>query len=177
MSSTLRLEEVYLKTVKRIRIESSNGNEFALNLETLFGRNSPQILPNCRLVELNTTNTTGVPKRIKIELLKTENVSFHMKIVEKNTALAKRLEMSYAYNGPFLGIDNLKEAKSLFFGLRLKQSHYSEQDVEANCVDYPTKRFKSYRECDEDFIIKEMQKIGVMPFWAAKDKLNVTASK
>ena len=80
-----------------------------------------------------------------------------MNIVEKNRALGKRFEDSYAYNGPFLGIDNLKEAKNLFFGLSLKQSHYSDQDVEANCVEYPTKRFKSYRECDEDFIIKEMQ--------------------
>ena len=100
-----------------------------------------------------------------------------MNIVEKNMALAKRRQNSFAYNGPFLGIDNLHEASFVDIGLRLKQSHYSDQDLETNCVNYPTKRFNSFRECDEDFTIKEIQKFGVMPFWAVRDNNNVSTLK
>ena len=170
----LKLEEVYLKTVKRIRFESSNNTAIVHDLEESFGRNSPPILPNCRLVELN---TIGVPKRIKIELWKSENVSFHLNIVEKNLALAKRRLDSYVYNGPLIGIDNFHKPKLLNIGLRVKQSHYSDQDEEANCVNYPTKKFKSFRDCDEDFILGEMQKFGVMPFWAVKGNNKLTTLK
>ena len=173
MFSKLRLEEVYLKTVEKIKIESSDNNEFVHEVETTFGRNSPPIQPNCRLLELN---TTGVPKIIRIGLQKSENVSFQINIVEKNMALAKRRLNSFAYNGPFIGLDNLHEAQSVSIGLRVKQSQYSDQDVEANCVIYPNK-FKSFRDCDENFTNGEMQKIGVMPFWAMKGNTNLTKSK
>ena len=174
MFSNLRLEEVYLKTIEKIKIESSDNNEFVHEVETTFGRNSPPIQPNCRLLELN---TTGVPKIIRIGLRKRENVSFQMNIVEKNMALAKRSQRSFAYNGPFLGIDNLNEASLVAIGLRVKQSHYSDQDLEKNCVNYPTKIFKSFTECDEDFVLGEMPKVGVMPFWAIKGNNNITKTK
>ena len=172
--SMLKLEEVYLKTVKELSIDSTHNKTISYDLETYFGRNSPPLIPNCRLVELN---TTGVPKRIIINLWKTENVSFHMNIVEKNMASRNRLQSSFAYNGPFLGIDNLHEASYVAFGLRVKQSSYSDQDVETNCVEYPTKNFKSFRDCDEDFVLREMQKIGVIPFWAIKGNNNATKTK
>ena len=102
-------------------------------------------------------------------------MSFLLNIVEKNMALARRRRHSFAYRGPFIGIDSLNTIKT--FGLSLKQSHYSEQDEKINCINYPSKKFDSFKECDENFTFEEMQKIGVMPFWAAKDNMNVTSSK
>ena len=169
----LKLEEVYLKTLKSVKVETADNEKYFLDLEASFGRNSQSIQPNCRLLEMN---PTGVPKRIKIELWKLENVSFHMNIVEKNMALAKRRKPSFSYRGPLIGIDNnLNTITS--YGLSLKQSHYSDQDKEANCINYPTKKFNSFQDCDEEFVNAEMQKIGVMPFWATKNNINVTSSK
>ena len=168
----LRLEEVYLKTLKRIKVESADKKEYIPDLEASFGRNSPPIQPNCRLLEMN---TISIPKRMKIELWQTENVSFNLKILERNMALAKRRQSSFAYRGPFMGIDTLNTITS--YGVSLKQSHYSDQDKEANCINYPTKKFNSFQDCDEEFVNAEMQKIGVMPFWATKGKNDVTASK
>ena len=165
----LKLEEVYLKTVKRIRVESGDNKEISQNLEDSFGKGSLPIYPNCRQLKIN---ASAVPRRIKIEL--STNVSFHMNIVKKNMALAKRRQHSYSYKGPFLGL-NFPETKTI--GLTLKQSHYSDQDEEANCINYPNKKFNSFQDCDEEFVIEEMQKIGVMPFWATKGKNNVTSSK
>ena len=91
-------------------------------------------------------------------------------------ALARRRQHSFAYKGPFIGgVDNLYTITT--FGLSLKQSHYSDQDEKANCINYPSKKYSSFQECDEDFTMKEMKKIGVMPFWAAKDKNDVTSLK
>ena len=163
-----------MNTVKRIRTASSDEKQIAHDLESFFGRNSPPLLPNCRLVELN---TTGVPKRIKIELWPRENVSFHMNIIEKNMALAKRRQDSYSYNGPFLKIYNLKKASHVAIGLKVKQSHYSDQDEETNCVNYPSEKFDSFRACDEKFTMEEMENYGVMPFWANKGNTNITSSK
>ena len=74
----LKLEEVYLKIVKGINwIDSSDKKINSQDLKATFKRNSPPIFPNCRQVELN---TTGMPKHIKIDLRKAENVSFHMNI-------------------------------------------------------------------------------------------------
>ena len=172
MFVNLRLEEVYLKTLKRIKVESAEKKEYIPDLEASFGRNSPPIQPNCRLLK---TNPTGVPKRIKIELWNIENVSFHLNIVEKNMALAKRRQPSFAYRGPLIGIDNnLNTITS--YGLSLKQSHYSDQDEKTNCINYPSKIFNSFQDCDEEFVIEEVQKIGVMPFWATKGNFNLTSS-
>ena len=170
----LKLGEVYSKTVQEISIDLFHNETISHDLKAYFGKNSPPLIPNCRLVELNISN---VPKSIKIDLTKTENVSFYMNIVEKNMALARRNQNSYAYNGPFLGIDNLYETSIVVIGLRVKQSHYSDKDVKKNCVNYPTTRYKSFRECDEDFTNKEMQKKGVMPFWATKGNNKVSKSK
>ena len=168
----LKLEEIFLKTLKRIRVELADSKEYILDLEAFFGKNSPPLQPYCRLLDMNTTN---VPKRIKIDLLNLENVSFHLKIVERNMALARRRQYSYAYRGPFIGIDTLNKLNS--YGVSLKQSYYSDQDEKANCINYPNKKFYSFQDCDEEFVKDEMQKIGVMPFWAAKDNINVTSSK
>ena len=168
----LKLEEIYLNTLKRIKIELADNTKFNPDLKASIRKSSQPIQPNCRLFEMNTSN---VPKRIKIELLNSENVLFHLKIVEKNMALARRRQHSFAYRGPFIGIDSLNTIKT--FGLSLKQSHYSEQDEKINCINYPSNKFDSFKECDEHFTFEEMQKIGVMPFWAAKDNINVTSSK
>ena len=169
----LKLEEMYLKTLKSIEVEEADNKKYFLDLEASFGRNSQPIQPNCRLLEMNTT--TSVPRRINIELWNTKNVSFHLNIVEKNMALGKRRQYSFAYRGPFIGIDNWHSVKT--FGLSLKQTHYSYQDVETNCINYPSREFNSFKDCDEHFIFGKMQKIGVMPFWAAKNKNDVTSLK
>ena len=125
----LKMEEIYLKTLKRIRVELADNTKFNPDLEASFGKSSPPMQPNCRLFEMNTSH---VPKRIKIDLLNSENVSLHLNIVEKNMALARRRQHSFAYRGPFIEIEGLNTIKT--FGLSLKQSHYSEQDEKINCI-------------------------------------------
>ena len=166
----LKMEELYLKTVKiRVKREEETG-EFKIDMDKSFRH---PILPDCRLLDIN---TTLIPKRITFNLFNMENVSFHINIVEKNQVLTKRGQDSYAYNGPFPKMDKPKSEK-LRIGLRIKQNHYSDQDKSANCINYPNMRFQSFKDCDEYFITEEMKKFDVMPYWATDDKTKITRSK
>ena len=44
------------------------------------------------------------------------------------------------------------------------QLEMSPDDVNSNCVNYPTEKFSSYSDCDEDFLRKGMPD-GLVPFW------------
>ena len=107
--------------------------------------------------------------------MNTENVSFHINIAEKNQALTKRRRDSYAYNGPVPKIEKL-ESETLTIGLKIKQTYYSDKDKSKNCINYPNTKFKSFKECDENFITDEMKKFNVMPYWATDDQKKITRS-
>ena len=169
------MEESYLKTMEITFIPSgkSNNNVYKVNPKKIIERMSRPILPDCRLLDIN---TTSVPKKIFFKLWNTEKVSLHINIVEKNQVLTKRAHDSYAYNGPFPKMDK-PESETLTIGLRLKQNHYSDQDKSSNCINYPNTKFKSFRECDERYITEAMKKFDVMPFWATDDHSKITRSK
>ena len=173
MFSILKMEESYLKTIKIIVRPSGKSKKFEVDPEKISERISRPILPDCRLLDIN---TTSVPKSIAFDLSNTENISFHINIIEKNQALTKRRRDSYAYNGPLPKMDKPK-SETLTIGLKIKQSFYSDQDKSANCTNYPNTKFKSFKECDDYFITEVMKKFDVMPYWATDDPSKITRSK
>ena len=45
-------------------------------------------------------------------------------------------------------------------------------------MNYPNEKFKSYLECDEDFIYNYLKKkLNITPFWSAKDFTTVTKQR
>ena len=44
------------------------------------------------------------------------------------------------------------------------QLEMSPDDVNSNCVNYPTEKFSSYSDCDEEFL-REGMPDGLVPFW------------
>ena len=45
-------------------------------------------------------------------------------------------------------------------------------------MNYPNEKFKSYLECDEDFVYNYLKKkLNVTPFWSAKDFTTVTKQR
>ena len=43
-----------------------------------------------------------------------------------------------------------------------------------NCRNYPTEDFETFRDCDAQFVRREVDKMGVVPFWATQDLTEVT---
>ena len=50
-----------------------------------------------------------------------------------------------------------------------------EKDSSKNCKNYPNKKFKSYSECDQDFVKRSLKDLySLQPFWAASVNDTVT---
>ena len=60
-------------------------------------------------------------------------------------------------NGMSVGINAMYYAS-------FSQLEMSPDDVNSNCVNYPTEIFASYSDCDEEFLRKGMPD-GLVPFW------------
>ena len=85
-----------------------------------------------------------------------------------------------SYNGPDMKLNDLHyDAKLFKVGFRLSQSLFIDNDdEEIICVNYPVEKFPNYRECDEDFMSKEIDHLyGITPFWAAENMSEVTIGK
>ena len=117
----------------------------------------------------------NVPAYVEITMNKIPNLSIQVKIGDREKSLTRRtLESSnFDYDGIPLEIGNL--TSGLFFGFSLALFETIHLETDQNCKNYPTEEFANYRECDMDFVYKEMKNnYKIMPFWAAKTLDEVT---
>ena len=108
---------------------------------------------------------------------KIPNLSFQVKIEDERKSLSRRTleSQNFDYDGIPLDIENLTSSMFFGFSLALFETINLESDSGQNCINYPTEKFPNYRECDMDFVYKEMKNnYKVMPFWAAKTLDEVT---
>ena len=104
----------------------------------------------------------------------THSVTFT--IEDNRKALRKRLLKSNKLNyvGPLIETKQ-QESKINRILLSVSQTINLENEAGSTCVEYPTKDFNSFHDCNEDFVYQEMsQKYNLMPFWAAKTLDEVT---
>ena len=97
-----------------------------------------------------------------------------LEIEDRRKALAKRKlrSSSLAYEGSPISLKELKPIYNKYFATISQQRAL---EPYSDCKNYPTNGFKNYRECDEDFVYKEMKNnYKFMPFWAAKTLDEVT---
>ena len=80
---------------------------------------------------------------------------------------------------------NIELEKGVPFGssddyvLELQQNIFVRDDLSKNCVDYPTKRYESYNDCDKDFVLTTLAEHygqDFLPIWATFHLENVTRS-
>ena len=62
------------------------------------------------------------------------------------------------------------------YKLQLRKIIFKEDDPEKSCANYPIKNYKSYSECDDDFVSKSIP-TGLLPIWATNNLDMVTKSK
>ena len=60
------------------------------------------------------------------------------------------------------------------FMIKLEQTLDSELDPHKRCKRYPNEEFSTYNNCDENYIYTYFMKLGLMPFWAAKQLEEIT---
>ena len=102
-------------------------------------------------------------------------------IEDKERSLLKRRLKSDvdAYDGTPLVLEFSIQSQSQIYQeyfLTLSQRINLEMDSGFNCLNYPSKEFQSYRDCDEDYVYHQMkQTYKIMPFWAANTLDEVTS--
>ena len=80
-----------------------------------------------------------------------------------------------AYQGPAIKIDDVssqpgREIKTL---VHMSQEIQPERDL--GCKNYPYNHYNSYKDCDEEYLLKEVKhRRNVTPVWATEDLEAVT---
>ena len=134
--------------------------------------------PACKMIDLThyfdlTKITPGV---IRFHINNTANnllkVSFAFED-KGRTLLKRRLKSDVdAYDGPLLVLNHGQSKIYQEYFVTLSQRINLETDSGINCLNYPSKEFQSYRDCDEDYVYNQMKHTyKIMPFWAAKTLL------
>ena len=62
------------------------------------------------------------------------------------------------------------------FGVhRMSQDKYAEEDAKKNCRNYPYEKYRSYADCDAEFVYNMFKSdLNLMPFWVSKGINEVT---
>ena len=164
--------EIQLFSTLYRHVVTIKGSDIVLSSTPLF--------PSCQSFDISKYWTFVKPIYhlfFKFKIVSQNNLRLHFEIEDRRRALVKRplSSSSLAYEGDPIQFD-LKKGKFQKYFLKISQRHSLESF--SNCKNYPnyqTNGFTNYRECDEDFVYKEMKnKYKFMPFWAAKTMDEVT---
>ena len=135
----------------------------------------------CKLINLSQYFNMSeiVPTSIRLEFARQENRSVSIKIQDFRKATIRALNSNhFDYIGPPIQLNDLISPSILTYAVKISSFVDLEEDPGKKCVNYPTKEFESYQECDQEFLHKEIkQTYDIMPFWASKSDAEVTKSK
>ena len=74
------------------------------------------------------------------------------------------------YKGPKIERENLMKPRVDRYVLSFSQTILSDKNDAIKCVNYPTGKYKSYKECDEAFVYDQMKTTyKLMPLWATSN--------
>ena len=144
---------------------------------------TPSYPGGCQSIDfLDSFNLTGknIPMQIYFYLEQTNATGAQIFIEERNKALAKRVLPSslLSYNGPDIKNPDLSVKRFFKAIIRISQNIFVEKDKSKKCQNYPNSKFDSYRDCDEQFVYREVKnKYNVVPFWTAYDFNEVTSKR
>ena len=136
------------------------------------------LFPTCTKIDFlyyfNFTNFT--PSEVFFFIKKIEHLGITVNIEEKNKMLHKRLlkKNMLSYFGPKIHIDDLSVSRDIRLMIRMTQKLNPDKGEDSKCVNYPTKEYANYQQCDENNVYQKYKSKNFMPFWAAKFPSEVT---
>lgn len=76
--------------------------------------------------------------------------------------------------GPLLSINDLANPTYISSIHTISQTVDTEIYILNDCINYPNENYKTFKDCDYEFVQKEVSKFGFVPFWATNDLSKVT---
>ena len=133
--------------------------------------------PSCQLLDLFDyfDMESITPKQIFFNFQKMDNIGVTLLIEERNKMLSRSVKYTRSmYIGPSMIFNNLANTIRKSYVQIISTSKDSDLDQNIKCKNYPYKNYKTYKDCDDEFIFQEVLKIGLVPFWATEDYRTVT---
>ena len=136
------------------------------------------LFPTCTKIDFldffKFTNFT--PSEVIFYINKIEHLGMTVTLEEKNKMLHKRLLKNnmLSYFGPKIHIDDLSVPRDIRLMIRMTQKLNPDKGEDSKCVNYPTKEYANYQQCDENNVYQKYKSKNFMPFWAAKFPSEVT---
>ena len=169
--------------MKKISVKTINKKLLSVKGSDIEWLPTPLYPGGCQSIDFTDYfNLTGenIPMQIYFYLEETEAIGAQIFIEERNKALAKRTLASsmLSYHGPDIRNPDLSVKRFFKSIIRVSQNIFIEEDESKKCRNYPNSNFDSYRDCDEQFLYREIKsKYNVVPFWTAYDLNEVTSKR
>ena len=106
-----------------------------------------------------------------------DDVSIYVILLGKSSACSRTLaELAFSQSGDWIKFGNLWEK---WYAIKILGNKFVEEDPVNDCRIYPNNDFLSYKDCDDDFLRKEVDRIspGLQPIWLTHDLNLATPQK
>ena len=170
------------KVVKEIGLVPSNGNNKLVILGEDIEWSMIIAYSACKTVDISKiwNLKENSPLYIYFQFNEIDNLGVSLKVEDRKMSLNNRKlrSQTVSYEGASLVVDELKSPKYMKVFLDISQTIKLENyDEGVQCKNYPTAKFKSFSDCDEEFVYNTMKtEYEIMPFWAARTLDEVTKS-
>ena len=108
----------------------------------------------------------------------TSNYTAEILLEDKYRSCDRTLKSNrLVFSGSSLKNNKLQRKEAKQYIVKVKQTIFNEKDESKNCVNYPTRKYKTFNECDEYFIqrvLDEFYPQNFTPVWSTEDMSLVT---
>ena len=105
------------------------------------------------------------------------NISVYVDLVGKSSACSRNLaELAFSQSGDRIVIRNSLDKK---YAIKILGEKFVEEDPGNDCRNYPNDDFLSYKDCDDDYMKKEVDRIspGLNPVWLSDHLSHATPKR
>ena len=188
-----KVEEIFDKVKQKVSLKNL---DFFVQVTTLSGRkvtldnqvDIDDIVQEERINYPDNCETLDVTKNSKIEIegvkdIKFQfmsipvNVSIYVDLLGKSSACSRNLaEFAFFQSGERISFGNFLDKK---YAVKILGEKFVEEDPGNDCRNYPYDDFLSYKDCDQNYMKKEVDRIspGLNPLWLSDDLSQATPQK
>ena len=163
-----------------VRVKTVAGREIPLQIDDVLKKELANFPDNCQTLDM-TQNSQIRQEGVKQITLKFSpfpaNFSIFITLLGKTSGCSRNLaELAFSQMGDQIGVGRNWEKH---FVVKILGNKFPEEDPGNNCRNYPNEEFQSYKDCDNDFLLKEADIIspGLNPIWLAEDLNKVTIQR
>ena len=163
-----------------VRVTTLLGSEIPLQIEDVLLKELINYPDNCQTLDLTQNSQIGQEgvKKITLKLSPfPADFSVFIKLLGKSSTCSRNLaELAFSQSGEQIELGRNWEKH---FVVKILGNKFPEEDPGNHCRNYPNEEFQSYKECDNDFLRKEVDNIspGLRPIWLSANLSLVTRQR